>query len=114
MSRRTAVLYDLVNGSRPVDQVSEELATFGWDSEEELVVLNRSQVAAILTDYLAGFRSATEVQAWAEAIEGRDDVGIATDSAVDLHDMIFRLANPELGHALTALFAQKLIRELQV
>lgn len=113
MNGREALLYDLLRASRPIDELSRELAAFGWDSEEELATLDRPHVVAILTDYLAGRRTASEVRAWAEAIEGRDDIGMAGDSEAMLRDTIFRLANPELDHALSPLLAQKLLRELQ-
>lgn len=113
MSRRADLLRDLVSGALPTADLSKELATFGWDSEEELVTVNRSDVSKMLEDYVAGRRSESDVRAWAEAIEGRDDIGLAAADEEVLRDTIFELANPELSHALTPLLAQRLLRRLQ-
>ncbi len=113
MSRREELLRNLVSGSRPVADLSKELATFGWDSEVELVTVCCSDVRKMLEDYIAGRRSGSDVRAWAEAIEGRDDVGLAAADEEVLRDTIFELANPELSHALTPLLAQQLLRRLQ-
>jgi hypothetical protein len=104
----------LVSGSRPVADLSRELATYGWDSEEELVTVAPADVIRVLEEYTAGRRLASDVRAWAEAIEGRDDIGLAAADEEVLRDTIFELANPELGHALTPLLAQQLLRKLQV
>jgi hypothetical protein len=67
----------------------------------------------VLTDYLAGRRTASEVCKWAETIEGRDDIEIAKDSFFLLQDTIFQLANPELGYALSPLLAKKILGTLK-
>jgi len=113
VSRREELLRDLVRGSRPIAELSKELATFEWDSEQELVTVDRSDVSKILEEYVTGRRSASDVRAWAEAIEGRDDVGLAGADEDVLRETIFELANPELSHALTPLLAQHLLRRFQ-
>lgn len=113
MNRREQLLRNLVNGSRPVADLSKELAAFGWDSEAELVTVGCSDVRKMLEDYIAGHRSGSDVRAWAEAIEGRDDIGLDAAHQNVLRDTIFELANPDLSHALTLLSAQHLLRRLQ-
>jgi len=113
VTRRAELLRDLVTASRPVKDLSKELAEFAWDSEEELVSLECSHVVKMLKEYLAGRRSATDVRAWAEAIEGRDDIGFASAAESALRDVIFELANPELGHVLTPLRAHHVLRRLR-
>ncbi len=104
---------NLVSGSRPVADLWKELAAFEWDSEAELVTVDPSDVSKMLEDYIAGRRSGSDVRAWAEAIEGRDDIGLAAVYEEVLNDTIFELANPELSHALTPLLAQELLRRLR-
>ena len=113
MSRRGDVLHQLVSGSRPVAELSEELALFGWDSDTELVTIERSDVRRILEDYMCGRRSSSDVRSWAEAIEGRDDIALASVDEDVLRDAIFELANPELSCALTPSSARHLLRSLQ-
>lgn len=113
MNRRVAVLCDLLNASRPVEVLAKELAEFGWDSDEELIMLDRNHVSTMLTHYLEGRRGAAEIRSWAETIEGRDDIGFSEECHAVLQDAIFQLANPELGYALSPLLAQKILRMLQ-
>jgi hypothetical protein len=110
---RTKLLRDLVGGLRSVTEISTEIATFGWDSEEEFVSVERADVTRILDDYTAGRRSASDVRAWAEAIEGRDDIGFVGADEVLLRDAIFELANPKLSYALTPLLAKHLLQKLR-
>jgi hypothetical protein len=114
MSRREIVLRELLNASRPIDVLAKELTEFEWDSDKELVMLDQTHVTAILTGYLEGRRTASEIRSWAETIEGRDDIGISSQYHTALQDAIFQLANPELGHVLSPLLAQKIIGKLQL
>ena len=113
MSRRAEILRDLVSASRPLAELSKGLALFEWDSDDELVTVDCADVTRMLEDYVTGRRLASDIRAWAETIEGRDDIGLAPASEPLLREAIFQLANPELGHALTPVLAQKLLRELQ-
>jgi hypothetical protein len=90
-----------------------ELAEFGWDSEEELVTLDKFHVTNMLNDYLAERRVASEIRTWAEAIEGRDDIGFSETFHEELKDAIFQLANPELSYSLSPLLAKKILGMLQ-
>jgi hypothetical protein len=113
LNRRERILGELLRASRPIEMIAKELAEFEWDSDEELAILDRTHVIAMLTDYLGGRRSSAEVRAWAETIEGRDDIGISDEFHATLQHAIFQLANPELDHVLSPLLARKLVRELQ-
>jgi hypothetical protein len=113
VNRRAELLHELVNGSRPVADVSRDLSAYGWDSEEEIVIVASTDVITVLQEYSAGRCSAGDVRAWAEVIEGRDDIGFVPEEEEMLRDTLFKLANPELGYALTPLLAQKLLRRLR-
>jgi len=91
-----------------------ELAEFGWDSEIELVTLNWQHVTAMLNDFISGHRSAAEIRRWAETIEGREDIALASENAKQLRDAIFELAHPELGYALSPMLARRLIKTLEL
>ncbi len=112
MSGRAAILNELLVVSRPINKIIHDLAQFGWDSDKELVTLRRDHVASILSEYLAGRCSASDVRIWAETIEGRDDIGIEQPFFASLQEIIFQLANPELGYELSALRARNFIGQL--
>ena len=112
MSGRAQLLANLLNVSRPVGELVRELQAYGWDSDEELAVLTPSHIRSVLERYVDGQLSADSVAAWAEAIEGRDDVGVDDASSEKLNHIIFELANQNINRKLSPLLAQKFIQEL--
>lgn len=113
MKDRASLLGELLCAARPVDQILRDLAAFGWDSDEELVIVTKRHLSEILERYLKGSIAAHAVRAWAEAIEARDDMGLEFGSAQILKQVIFDLANPEITRPLTSLLAQKLLGDLR-
>jgi hypothetical protein len=85
----------------PVAVASAELARFGWDSEVELVTFTRADALRIQRRYAAGTLSAEAVAQWAEAVEGRDDIGREVGFAEPLTEFLFELATPEVAGPLT-------------
>jgi hypothetical protein len=104
MSGRQEILRDLIELARPVPTLRRELAVFPWDSAE-LVRLDRAQLTATLRRYLSGKISSQSVSEWAEALEGRDDVGYDQQVA----DVLAELASPEINGTLTGDRARELI-----
>lgn len=110
MSERGEVLAALVAWTRPLDELTEQLRKFSWDSDEELVTVGPDEVARILDSFLRGSASADEIERWADAVEGRDDIAFEPPEVVDV---VFALASPELsGGSLTAERAGELLRRL--
>lgn len=95
MSTRTELVARLVREPLPDPSVLQELAAFGWDSEEELVTVTKEDVRAILARLRSGELHPDQVQRWANRIEGREDVGYEGDGVVN--EAIFWLANPYLN-----------------
>ncbi len=109
---RLDVLHDLVALSQPVEELHGELSRFEWDSGRELVVLQREHVTSVLKRFLIGSLTRANVEAWANAIEGRDDIGHDELDAEYLRQIVFALANPELEGALTMARAKALLKDL--
>lgn len=82
----------------PVQEAISRLAEFPWDSESELVLLTPESFCHILSLFKQGSLSASEVEDWANALEGRDDVDFAT---VQARELLHELANPLLTQALS-------------
>ena len=112
MNTRTELLNSLLSFDQPLRQITSTLATFGWDSDRPLVTLNRQHIATVLTRYLDSELSKVDVEDWANAIEGREDIGYENGVADGLSDVIHQLANPQLTLPMSASFAKKLLKQL--
>ncbi len=95
---RVVAVRALLSASEPIGASISRLATFPWDSDFELVQLQRADIEHLLSLYRQGDVLAPEVEAWANAIEGRDDVGI-TDALTG--ELLHELANPLLTQPLS-------------
>ena len=108
---RRETLDGLIRGDLPVAEARSRLARFPWDSDIELVTLTRRDLVRILDRYLSGEVDEGDVEQWAEAIEGRDDVGYETSVADWLRKIVFDLANPDLTAPLRPARAEELKAE---
>jgi len=93
---RIKALRDLIELREPIPVAISRLRHFPWDSDAELVTLRGSDLIRILDKYLHGELSSTDVEEWAEALEGRDDIGYEPRLSDALRQIIFELANPLL------------------
>lgn len=107
---RTSHLEDLLHFSRPLADVAHDLSASPWDSDEELVTLEPEHISAVLNRFLAGDISQTDVEAWANAIECREDIGLLKSRPVA--EAIWELANPLLTRSLTRRSAGELVATL--
>ena len=63
--------------------------------------------------FLAGRTSAIEVENWANAIEGRDDIGFEPANEQLLRELVHELANPLLTQPLTRERAIELLKKME-
>jgi hypothetical protein len=96
-----------------VRAIVRELARFPWDSSRELVKLTGAQAVDVLERYLSNGISAEELEAWADALEGREDVSYESDREDAIKDLLFEFANPDIMGPATADRAQEWIARLQ-
>lgn len=106
---RVEAIWDLIDIRRPVFDAVAALGSFEWDAPRELVVLTRGHVTAAIQRCLDGTISLEELRAWAEALEGRDDVGFE-EGGVDMREAVFELATPELFGEPTTTISELLER----
>ena len=107
---RASHLEDLLHFRRPLAEVTFDLSAFSWDSAEHLVTLQSEHIAAVLDRFLAGAISETDVEAWANAIECREDIGFLEASPIA--EAIWELANPLLTRPVTRQSAAALVATL--
>jgi hypothetical protein len=95
---RRAALQDLVFLTSPLAAVRHSLRDFAWASPE-VWMLEKQHVLSILRRFEIDEIPAADVEAWANAIEMRDDIDYDRETAV--WDVLYELANPTLTEPLT-------------
>ena len=98
MKDREQLLLELLCSPKAAEALTRALARFGWDSDVELVTLCAVDV---LREYAARDLSAAEVEAWAEALEVREDVAMEFGQDGVVHNVIHILANPAIEGPLS-------------
>ena len=73
-THRQQLLRSLVELERPLAEIVHELSRLGWDSDRDLVTLERRHVLRILERFREGELPAEQVEAWANAVEAREDI----------------------------------------
>ena len=106
---RKEVLERLLKCPTSIEGLLARLADFPWDCDTELVVLRSSHLVAVLDRYLTGKLSAKSVEAWADAIECRDDIGLDREHAGVLREDVFTFATTEVKGQLSPTVAQNMV-----
>lgn len=112
MGKREQLLLELLSLRRPIKFISEELSSFQWDCDAELVILERSHLKSVLHNFVTGQLTAADVQSWAETVEGRDDIGLEAEHTEQLKSIIFELATPTINRPLNPALAKLFIDEI--
>lgn len=113
MQKRTKLLASLVALDGCLEEICSELSRLGWDSSDDLVLLAKDHALSVLRRFLEGCLSASEVEDWANAIEGREDIGFEGQNEDMLQELIYELANPILTRPLTSSSAAEWIARLE-
>jgi hypothetical protein len=113
MKTRVELLNSLLNFDRPLSEIWQPLNSFSWDSARGLVILKKQQIVNILRRYLDGQLSRSDVENWANAIEGREDIEYESDFEEMLDEVIFELANPLLSRPLSPDSAREWLNQLE-
>ena len=93
METRKKILQELANLSRTLDDIKADLSHFSWDSEEDEYIISRNDIVSVLSRYLSLEIDNTQLEDWANTIEGREDIGYENE---DIEDIIIELSNPIL------------------
>jgi len=99
--RRRDALVDLVDLRVSLSAAIAATKQLPWDSDVEQVLLSRANVVGLLARYLRRELSSDDLEAWANAVEGREDIGVEPHDAEMLRKFIFEFANPELAHPIS-------------
>lgn len=107
---RFAALSALVKVSIPVPKAIANLAQLPWDSDSTLIVLTPDDVSQVLSKFVRGALGESDVEAWANALECREEIDY-TNSTV--RELLHELANPLLTMQLTPQRAALLLTMVQ-
>ena len=97
---RIAALKALIAYELPVEPTLAKLALFRWGCEQPLIALTHKDVVCILQRHMVGALSAEQLTDWADLIECREDIELASEPP-DISAAISRLANPALYGPVT-------------
>lgn len=103
---RMVALRDLLELRRSVAEAVRELSHFDSDSEE-IVTLTPAHIIDLLEKYLSGTLSEGDVEAWAEALAGRDDMGFMEGLEDLLKQALFELSTPEINEPIGSEMARR-------
>jgi len=107
---RTELLHQLIEASIPIPEAISRLAELSWDAEAELLELGPEHCSNVLSQFIRGAIAAPEVEAWANAIECREDVSI---KSLLVGEVLHELANPVLTYSLSPSRGRLLLSRLQ-
>lgn len=109
---RATILRRVLDGSLPVDAAEQQLRASPRRGDPAVVTLVAGDVRAALTRCLDGSWTPSQLEAWADFIEMRDDVEIPASEQYGLREMLFEIASPPLFEALTPRRVQSLLDRL--
>jgi hypothetical protein len=109
IGQRQVAVENLVHLRVPVDQAVSVLKSFPWDCEQELVTVGVTEVETALNRFIKGNLSTDELEAWANGIEGRDDIEFRPTLVIDV---VTEIANPLLFSPLDKKTAGELLARL--
>ncbi|WP_007026846.1 hypothetical protein [Saccharomonospora iraqiensis] len=108
---RQEIVTDLVEFRKPIEHTLAALREFPWDSDEELATLDVSALRRVVDMFERGRIDADELEEWADAVEGRDDIAFGSQ---DVIDAVNTLANPVLFGPLTKENVNRIVSEIEV
>ena len=111
MERRDAI-YGLVEWRGRLSDLIAAVREFPFDSEVPLVTLQAVHIRNALQRYLCGDASAADIEAWADAVEGRDDIEYFEPHEDAISDALFRLSTPLINTPLSKEVAEKWVSDL--
>lgn len=102
MRDRTSLVLDLIQKPEMANAILSELSGYGWHCEEQLAIVTKQDVLAVLKKFDSGSMSSVEVITWANSVGGRPDIGYEFGSDGVVEESLYWLAHPETNWPLDA------------
>lgn len=100
IQKRTSLLNELLFLKRDLNQISQELKRFEWDSEEELVILDKDVLANLLNGFLTKNYSFDVLEDWANLVECREDIEYEEQNLELIKEILGALANKSISNPI--------------
>ncbi len=113
MVNRIAILLDLLNFSKTIDELKLELHSLPWDYDGTPIIFSRSHLLNVLLRFLKADIDKIEVENWANLVESREDIEFEEKYSTELSQMIYQLANPTLEGELDINKCKEMIDNLE-
>ena len=110
MRNRKDILMDLICFNGNLLTLQNELSQYFWDVEEPILIISKVELSDVLKRCVEDEISFEELENWANAIECRDDLDF---KGVEMQEIIFELASPEVNGEIRKERLQEIIDELQ-
>jgi hypothetical protein len=107
------LLMSLLLLDRPLIEIHAAVSKLSWDSDEELCVFTRAHAERALERVIRGELILSDMEEWANLIEGREDIGFEEGREQILREFVHELANPTLTEQLTASRAVEWLERLR-
>ena len=101
---RLQALNEIINFGSNLKLAAIRIHEFPFDTDEELIIINRHHIEKVLRMFISGEISDEQVEQWANFIEGREDLNYDV-----FGNLIYILANPVLEGKLSISKAEKLL-----
>jgi len=111
MSRENT-LKNLVEFSKPIVELSNDLSNLTWDYEGEPFTVYAYQILEVLNRYISADLSSEEIENWANLIECREDIEFEKAEQTILENIIYQLANPTLEGEITPDMGKEIISRI--
>jgi hypothetical protein len=108
-NNRLALVRQLLEISAPLEEIMKRLSMMDWEYEGDGVKLTKRHLAAALARYLRGELTVSDVENWANQIEGREDVQFEAGSEQLIGSILYEIANPTLTYPLDIVRARALL-----
>ncbi len=110
IKKRKKLLKSLLEMNGAISVICAQLSEFGWDCEEDLITFKSNNALSVLNQYLKHQITKDDLEEWANAIEGREDISFEKDY---LKKLIYDLANPILTEPITNHTAKRWIMKIE-
>ena len=109
MRDRTLLVTELIHNPEKTIEIVQELLAHGHACEKHLAEVCKVDVLTAIKRFDRGSLTATQVETWANCLQGRMDVGFEFGEEGVVNEAVFWLANPALHWPIDGEMHQRIV-----